>query len=144
MVETISAALPVIPDADRHVMEPHELDDSVSEQARAGFTSTPVDKVAGKLADTLAPGAHAAARIPEPEQNIFGAKGYEELGPVNSAECGRALDLLGVPSHLVSSTFSAIPLIATRDLDVLYGGAAGRNRTVAAFDENDPRLLATR
>jgi predicted TIM-barrel fold metal-dependent hydrolase len=52
------------------------------------------------------------------------------------------LDDLGFKRQLVFSTFSATQYLHHDDLDVRYGGIRAHNRAMAAFCNQDPRLIA--
>jgi predicted TIM-barrel fold metal-dependent hydrolase len=136
----------VIYDADSHIMEPPDwMDEFATPEVREAFVRMPIDKLGGKLAEWAAlaeGGAQPADRIPELEANVLGGpKGYEALGAFNSKERSRVLDIIGVSSQLVFSTFSALQFTGIRDPELLYGGALAHNRAMANWCSEDPRLL---
>jgi uncharacterized protein len=73
---------------------------------------------------------------------VKGQKGWNAPGAFDAAERKAALDDLGFKRQLVFSTFSATQYLHHDDLDVRYGGIRAHNRAMAAFCNQDPRLIA--
>ena len=62
------------------------------------------------------------------------------MGAFDPAERSQVVDLFGFDGQLVFATF-ATAMFMGKDEDLLYAGSAAHNRAVAAFCEDDPRLL---
>jgi predicted TIM-barrel fold metal-dependent hydrolase len=77
--------------------------------------------------------------LPDAEE-VMGPKGWAAYGACDPAERSRALDVLGFDRQLVFSTFAPTQFLG-RDVDLLYGGTRAHNRAMAAFCEDDERLL---
>jgi len=73
---------------------------------------------------------------------VKGVKGWNAPGAFDAAERKAALDDLGFKKQLVFSTFSATQYLHHDDPDVRYGGIRAHNRAMAAFCNQDPRLIA--
>jgi len=73
---------------------------------------------------------------------VRGIKGWNAPGAFDATERKAALDDLGFQRQLVFSTFSATQYLHHDDLDVRYGGIRAHNRAMAAFCNQDPRLIA--
>ena len=73
---------------------------------------------------------------------VKGIKGWNAPGAFDATERKAALDDLGFQRQLVFSTFSATQYLHHDDLDVRYGGIRAHNRAMAAFCNQDPRLIA--
>lgn len=73
---------------------------------------------------------------------VKGIKGWNAPGAFDATERKAALDDLGFKRQLVFSTFSATQYLHHDDLDVRYGGIRAHNRAMAAFCNQDPRLIA--
>ena len=136
----------IVYDADSHVMEPLDwLDEYLDPSLRGRLPKPPVDQVGGKLAEFLRlaeKGAHEPEYAVSLEGDVLGGpKGFEALGAFNSAERSRVLDLLDIQAQLVFSTFSLVPALVQRDLDLVYGGAEAHNRAITEFC-SDRRLIA--
>ena len=63
-------------------------------------------------------------------------------GAFDPAERKKAMDDLGFARQLVFSTFSAGQYLHHKDMDVRYGGIRAHNRAMAAFCNDDKRLIA--
>jgi predicted TIM-barrel fold metal-dependent hydrolase len=131
-------------DADSHLMELSDwlvahADPDVREKIRPLHLGG-----AGKLAAKAVSEAETRRNDPEAaralEANVMGPKGWSALGAFDPKERSRALDLLGFEKQLVFSTFAATQFMGD-DLDLLYGGTRAHNRAMAAFCEEDPRLI---
>ena len=131
-------------DADSHLMElPGFLDPFIEQPMR--------ERLRGRGMERLAPVLDAATAAAErrstdaearaaAEERLLLDKGWNAMGAFDPAERRRVLDLLGVDGQLVFATF-ATAMFVGRDQDLLYAGSAAHNRAVAAFCEDDPRLL---
>ena len=131
-------------DADSHLMElPGFLDPFVEQPMRERLRDGGMKRLAPVLDTATAAAARrntdAEARAAA-EERLLVDKGWSAMGAFDSAERGRVLDLLGVEGQLVFATF-ATAMFVGRDQDLLYAGSAAHNRAVAAFCEDDPRLL---
>ena len=73
---------------------------------------------------------------------VKGHKGWNAPGAFDAAERKAALDDLGFKRQLVFSTFSATQYLHHDDLEVRYGGIRAHNRAMAAFCNQDQRLIA--
>jgi uncharacterized protein len=132
-------------DADSHLMElPDWLEQFADAETRTRMRSLNLGG-AGALAEEAVDAAaqrrgdaEAAAAL---EGALMKAKGWNALGAFDPAERSRALDLLGFDRQLVFSTFAATQYLGD-DSDLLYGGTSAHNRAVAAFCEDDDRLIA--
>ena len=131
-------------DADSHLMELADfLDDHIDAEyrdqlRRSGMEALePVFAAAVDRADRRRSDAAAAA---EAEERLLLDKGWQAMGAFDPVERSHVLDLLGFDGQLVFATF-ATSMFAGRDTGRHYAGAAAQNRAVAAFCENDPRLL---
>jgi predicted TIM-barrel fold metal-dependent hydrolase len=131
-------------DADSHLMElPGFLDPFIERDMRDRLKRREMTSLAPML-DAAAEAAERRRADPqkraEAEDRLLRDKGWSALGAFDSAERTRALDLFGFDGQLVFATF-ATAMFVGRDEDLLYAGSAAHNRAVAAFCEEDPRLL---
>jgi predicted TIM-barrel fold metal-dependent hydrolase len=145
-MEARMTVVPVVHDADSHIMEPLGwLEKYADDDVREALFTMPVEKLGGQLAEWVKlaeAGAHPPERVAELEQNVLGgAKGYEALGAFNAAERARVLDLTGISMQLVFSTFASLQFAGIRDPGLLYRGAAAHNRAMAEWCSVDRRLL---
>ncbi len=90
----------------------------------------------------------AEARIKDPARSaaidhnvIAGPKGWAAYGAFDITERKRALDDLGFHKQLVFSTFAGTQYLGATDPDLLYGGIRAHNRAMAAFCNEDERLI---
>ena len=131
-------------DADSHLMElPGFLDPFIDRDMRDQLKHREMSRLAPML-DAAAAAAERRRADPqkraEAEDRLLEDKGWSALGAFDPAERTRALDLFGFDGQLVFATF-ATAMFVGRDEDLLYAGSAAHNRAVAAFCEDDPRLL---
>jgi len=135
-------------DADSHLME---LPDFLSAHAEPGIALNLPDLVArGNRIDGVEVGGFdgAAGHAPDVVEALLGLgdsllkgpKWHGALGAFNGAERGKALDMLGFERQMVFSSLCASPLFDESDPDILYGGCAAHNRSMAAFCSADSRL----
>jgi len=138
-------------DADSHIMElPDFLAEFAEGEMRNVLPRIKVPRV-GKLANLVDEAerrrGHEPAQIDEllalGDRLISGPKGYMALGAFNRDERSQALDVLGFAKQLVFATFSeGIAFNQTLPIEQRYGAARAHNRAMAAFCENDPRLMS--
>ena len=133
-------------DADSHVMElPGWLEGHADARTRELLRPLALGG-AGALAERAV--ADAAARresgdlatIDDP-LTLLRAKGWGAFGAFDPHERSRAIDLLGFQAQLVFPTFAATQFRGD-DQDLAYRGAEALNRAMAAFCDDDARLLA--
>jgi uncharacterized protein len=137
-------------DADSHVMElPDFLAEFADSDMRDVLPRIKVPRI-GKLANLVDEAqrrrGHEPAQLNEllalGERLISGPKGYMALGAFNRDERSQALDVLGFAKQLVFATFSeGIAFNQTLPIEQRYAAATAHNRAMAAFCENDPRLM---
>jgi predicted TIM-barrel fold metal-dependent hydrolase len=132
-------------DADSHVMELADfLDDFIDPDWR--------DRLRREAAVAMAPmldGAVARAEArrsdsavaAEAEQRLLVDKGWFAMGAFDANERTRVLDLFGFQAQLVFATFAGA-MYRTKDVGLVYAGAAAQNKAMASFCGADPRLLA--
>jgi len=133
-------------DADSHVMEipgwlESHADGTVKEHLRPLALGG-----AGKFAEQAVADAAARAERGERAQEseastLLRSKGWSAVGAFDPGERSAVLDVLGFAAQLVFPTFAATQF-AGSDVDLLYGGADSLNRAMAAFCDDDDRLLA--
>jgi predicted TIM-barrel fold metal-dependent hydrolase len=70
----------------------------------------------------------------------YGPKWHAALGSFNGAERGQALDLLGFKAQILFSSFCARPIFEA-EADAAYAAAQAHNRAMAAFCDEDRRLI---
>ena len=131
-------------DADSHLMElPGFLDPFIESPMRERLRGRGMERLAPVL-DAATEAAERRGRDAEAraaaEERLLVDKGWSAMGAFDPAERRRVLDLLGVDGQLVFATF-ATAMFVGRDQDLLYAGSAAHNRAVAAFCDDDPRLL---
>lgn len=140
---TYAGARPTL-DADSHLMElPGFLDPFIEDSMRTRLKSGAFKRLAPALDHATAAAAARAddpAAFTEAEQRLMADKGWNAMGAFDPAERSHVLDLLGVDAQLVFATF-ATSLFMGDEPDLVYAGSAAHNRAVAAFCEDDPRLL---
>jgi uncharacterized protein len=140
---TYAGGRPIL-DADSHLMElPGFLDEFIERDM--------LDRLKGRSMSALAPVLERAeeaaaargtddARRREAEERLLLDKGWSAMGAFDPDERSHVVDLFGFDGQLVFATF-ATAMFMGKDLDLLYAGSAAHNRAVAAFCEDDPRLL---
>ncbi len=81
----------------------------------------------------------------EADANIMARKNYEGMGSFIPEDRPRAVDLLGVASQLVFTTFCLgnFNLDQSNDMELCYAVAHAHNRMMTDFCKVDRRLLAT-
>ena len=135
-------------DADSHIMERSDcLDAYLESRLLTRFRDLPFVKAAGgeydRRVDAAAQAASAAGYYEAADDNIMLRKNHEAMGATLPADRPRALDLLGVSSQLVFTTFclSNFGLDQGDDMDLCYGAADAHNRMMRDFCSVDKRLL---
>ncbi len=133
----------IVHDADSHVMELPEWLTAFAD-ARTREVLRPLHLgAAGALADQAV--REAASRQAQPPvvatlDAVLKPKGWSALGAFDGDERSRVLDVLGVASQLVFSTFAGSQYLG-HDPALLDGGTRAHNRAMVAFCSSDPRLL---
>ena len=137
-------------DADSHIMElPNFLRDHADPAVRERIPRLSLSG-GGTLRDALEVLGESGAHTPETVEELLGLgdgliagpKGYEALGAFNPDERTRALDLLGFRSQLVFATFSTGEIFSKMDdPELIRGATLAHNRGIAAFCDDDKRLL---
>jgi len=134
-------------DADSHLMEPLDWLAGYADNAtRAKLRRLDLAGGGERATDDLV--RRCWARRDDPQETarlaadvIGGPKGYFAFGAMDPAERRVALDQLGFDGQLVFTTFAPSQFSASRDLDLVYGGAQAHNRGIVDFCAGDPRLL---
>jgi predicted TIM-barrel fold metal-dependent hydrolase len=134
-------------DADSHILE---TKDWISKFTDAGILAKLPEMSLAKsgtksfevINDAVAKQRQRAASGVAAIDVVKGIKGWNAPGAFDAAERKAALDDLGFKRQLVFSTFSATQYLHHDDLDVRYGGIRAHNRAMAAFCNQDPRLIA--
>jgi predicted TIM-barrel fold metal-dependent hydrolase len=131
-------------DADSHLMElPGFLDPFIEQSMRERLRGRSMARLAPVL-DAATAAAERRRRDPDAraraEERLLRDKGWNAMGAFDPAERSRVVDLLGVDGQLVFATFAAA-MFTGGDRDLLYAGSAAHNRAVAAFCQDDDRLL---
>jgi predicted TIM-barrel fold metal-dependent hydrolase len=131
-------------DADSHLMElPGFLDDFIEPAMLDRLENRGMTRLASMLSKEE---QKAQARGDDPakraaaEERLLLDKGWSAMGAFDPVERSHVMDLFGFDGQLVFATF-ATSMFVGKDVDLLYAGAAAHDRAVAAFCENDPRLL---
>jgi predicted TIM-barrel fold metal-dependent hydrolase len=137
-------------DADSHLKElPDFLREHADPHLRDRLPEIAFES-GGKMQDGLvelgARRAHPAATVDDlvalGDRLLAGPKGYGALGAFNSDERSKALDLLGFERQLVFATFSTGSFFAPGlDPELAAGASRAHNRAMAAFCDDDPRLI---
>lgn len=135
----------VVHDADSHIMElPDWLEQFADARTRELMRPLYLG-AAGKFADQAV--AEAAERrsnaVPgAPSLDaVLHPKGWSALGAFDPVERSTALDVLGVQSQLVFSTFCSSQYLGDGDPELFAGGTRAHNRAMAAYCAADRRLL---
>jgi predicted TIM-barrel fold metal-dependent hydrolase len=133
-------------DADSHIMETVDWVTKHTDPAiRERFPTLSLSKAATATLDFIDDAVakqQERARGGHVEHNVVqGTKGWNAFGAFDPAERKLALDDLGFARQLVFSTFSGIQFMSDPDLDIRYGGIRAHNRAMAAFCQDDSRLI---
>jgi uncharacterized protein len=139
--------LPVVHDADSHVMEPPDwfvtyADPGLRARLRPAYELNRSERQ--ELDRHRELHADPAYRADEEEQ-VWLRKNWRATGSLIAEDRSRALDLLGFASQLVFNTFTNKELVRVEhggDLDYTYGLARAHNRAMVDFCAADRRLLA--
>src|SRR5947209_2407645 len=139
--------LPVVHDADSHVMETPDwyvpyADPGLRARLRPAYDLNrsereELDRHQGLHADP----AYRA----EDDAQVWLRKNWRDTGSLIAEDRSRALDLLGFASQLVFNTFTNKELVRVEhgnDVDYAYGLARAHNRAMVDFCSVDRRLLA--
>lgn len=139
----------LVHDADSHLMELGDCLDPYLEK-RLLDRYHALDIYRAKIADNAwAEQARATQADPafrsEADANIMARKNYEGMGSFLAEDRPRAVDLLGVASQLVFTTFCLgnFGLDQSDDMELCYAVADAHNRMMTDFCKVDARLLAT-
>jgi predicted TIM-barrel fold metal-dependent hydrolase len=140
-------------DADAHLMETPDwlirhADPEIEERLRPLDLHGMEGEAGQAFAQAIQRRGSAELRA-QAEADVLVRKNWAALGAFLGEERSRALDLLGLTSQLVFSTYSHLTLInsphappgSSFEPDVLYGAVTAHNRGVAEFCRADPRLL---
>jgi predicted TIM-barrel fold metal-dependent hydrolase len=141
--------VPVIHDADSHVMETPDwfmdfADPGVREKLKPLFVATVKPGEADLIEEMRRRHADPEFRAQDAEE-IWTRKNWKATGSFLAEDRGRALDLLGFASQLVFNTFANKTLKKAEDsadLEYAYGLARAHNRAMVDFCSADRRLLA--
>lgn len=140
----------LIRDADSHLMEfpdflTHYCEPGMRTQMPLLFDPADQEFLGGL---GLPPGGlrrHEPERVAELAQLgadiLRGPKWHGALGAFNASERGQVLDMLGLESQVVFSSFAGSRLFAETDVDVRYAAARAHNRGMAEFVSDDDRLV---
>ena len=135
----------IIHDADSHVMETREwldpyLDPDLKSRMRPlyGHKRNRIDKM---LDEAKARKGDAEAENLAFDNPIAGPKGWLAAGAFDPEERTRVLDQFGFSAQLVFGTASLAPIREMQDEGILYGGARAHNEAMAAFCNQDHRLM---
>jgi uncharacterized protein len=139
--------LPVVHDADSHVMEPPDwympyADPGLRERLRPAYELNRSERQELDRHGELH--ADPAYRAEEGEQ-VWLRKNWRATGSLIAEDRTRALDLLGFASQLVFNTFTNKELVRVEhggDVEYAYGLAQAHNRAMVDFCSADRRLLA--
>lgn len=139
----------LVHDADSHLMELGDCLDPYLEKRlldRYHALDTYRTKVGNNAwADTARATQADTAFRAEADANIMARKNYEGMGSFIADDRPRAVDLLGVASQLVFTTFCLgnFNLDQSNDMELCYAVAHAHNRMMTDFCKVDRRLLAT-
>jgi predicted TIM-barrel fold metal-dependent hydrolase len=144
-----AAPVPVVHDADSHVMETPEwfrnfADPDVRDRLAPTYVATVKPGEETFIDEALRLHRDPSYRAADAEQ-IMLRKNWRASGSLVKEDRPRALDLLGFASQLVFNTFANKQLQRVEhggDLDLAYGMARAHNRAMADFCSVDRRLLA--
>ena len=144
---TTTLPLPVVHDADSHVMEPPDwfvehAEPDVRARLRPAYELDEAET--RELERHVELQADPDYRAADDEQ-IWLRKNWRATGSLIRDDRSRALDLLGFASQLVFNTFTNKELVRVEhggDLEYAYGLARAHNRAMVEFCSADRRLLA--
>jgi uncharacterized protein len=144
---TTTLPLPVVHDADSHVMEPPDwyvehADPDVRDRLRPAYELNEAESQ--ELERHVRQQADPDYRAADDEQ-IWLRKNWRATGSLIRDDRSRALDLMGFASQLVFNTFTNKELVRVEhggDLQYAYGLARAHNRAMVEFCSADRRLLA--
>lgn len=139
----------LVHDADSHLMELGDcLDPYLEKRLLDRYHALDIyrTKVGNNAwADTARATQADTAFRAEADANIMARKNYEGMGSFLADDRPRAVDLLGVASQLVFTTFCLgnFNLDQSNDMELCYAVAHAHNRMMTDFCKVDRRLLAT-
>ncbi|CDO58448.1 BarH [Candidatus Phaeomarinobacter ectocarpi] len=139
----------LVHDADSHLMELGDcLDPYLEKRLLDRYHALDIyrTKVGNNAwADTARATQADTAFRAEADANIMARKNYEGMGSFIADDRPRAVDLLGVASQLVFTTFCLgnFDLDQGNDMELCYAVAHAHNRMMTDFCKVDRRLLAT-
>lgn len=139
----------LVHDADSHLMELGDcLDPYLEKRLLDRYHALDIyrTKVGNNAwADTARTTQADTAFRAEADANIMARKNYEGMGSFIADDRPRAVDLLGVASQLVFTTFCLgnFNLDQSNDMELCYAVAHAHNRMMTDFCKVDRRLLAT-
>lgn len=134
-----------IHDADSHVMEtttwldPYLQGDSTN-TLRLIYENAP-DAIRQQIELARKRKGDAVAEAAAAEKLIDGPKGWIAYGAFDSKERTQALDKIGFQSQLVFGTYALAVFSRVKDESLLYAAARAQNQAMAAFCQDDSRLL---
>jgi len=131
-------------DADSHVMELADfLDDYIDPDLRDRLRHDGTEAMGPILEGAVArveARRRDAAMAAKAEERLLLDKGWFAMGAFDPSERTRVLDLFGFHAQLVFATFAGA-MYRSRDVGLVYTGAAAQNMAMASFCAADPRLL---
>jgi predicted TIM-barrel fold metal-dependent hydrolase len=131
-------------DADSHVMELADfLDDFIDPCWRDRLQHDGTEAIAPILEGAVArveARRRDAALAAKAERRLLLDKGWFAMGAFDPSERTRVLDLFGFHAQLVFATFAGA-MYRSKDVGLVYAGAAAQNEAMASFCAADPRLL---
>jgi predicted TIM-barrel fold metal-dependent hydrolase len=139
--------LPVVHDADSHVMEPPDwftayADPGLGARLQPAYELNRAEREElDRHRELHADPAYRA----EDEAQVWLRKNWRATGSMIAEDRSRALDLLGFASQLVFNTFTNKELVRVEhggDVEYAYGLARAHNRAMVDFCSADHRLLA--
>ncbi len=139
--------LPVVHDADSHVMEPPDwfeayADSGLRDRLRPAYE---LDRAERQELERHRELHTDPGYLAEEEEQVWLRKNWRATGSLIAEDRSRALDLLGFASQLVFNTFTNKELVRVEhggDVDYAYGLARAHNRAMVDFCSADHRLLA--
>lgn len=141
----------LVHDADSHLMEMTDcLDPYLSDKLRARLHQLPAYQYKHKMLNNEIYGVEKFRQLhgdpafrADIDSTIMSRKNYEGHGSFIAADRPHALDLLGVASQLVFTTFCLenFDLNHSDDMELCYATASAHNHMITDFCKVDPRLL---